>query len=207
MKQVKRNEMVINMTQHKATDEQVAEGVMDIESLAQRIASGDKYAGTSPEEARERLVGLLTFAAIESGDAIRHRAELLADLAVEVGAKGALIGGAPYLMGPLESALKDRGIVPLYSFTERVSVEETLPDGSVKKTNVFKHVGFVGGGEFPAHDLDVEGKDVEGGGRIKTAWVCGDAVVGGPSWRPEFRSEVDGVETHLIQVGGRFYRA
>lgn len=54
-----------------------------------------------------------------------------------------MIGGAPYLMAPLERMLKKSGYRPVYSFSERRSVEETLPDGSVKKTAVFAHVGWV----------------------------------------------------------------
>lgn len=56
----------------------------------------------------------------------------------------AMIGGAPYLMAPLEIALRDVGIRPLYAFSVRASVEKTRPDGSVEKINVFKHGGFVG---------------------------------------------------------------
>lgn len=37
-----------------------------------------------------------------------------------------------------------RGLCPIYSFSKRVSVEERTPDGWVKKTTVFRHVGFVG---------------------------------------------------------------
>ena len=54
-----------------------------------------------------------------------------------------MIGGAPYLMSALENALMAVGIKPLYSFSERVSMEETIADGTVRKTNVFRHVGFV----------------------------------------------------------------
>jgi hypothetical protein len=58
-------------------------------------------------------------------------------------ADAVMIGGAPYLMGPLTDALKDLGIEVCFSYSERVSVESSLPDGSVTKTSVFKHVGFV----------------------------------------------------------------
>ncbi len=36
-----------------------------------------------------------------------------------------------------------RGITPLYAFTRRESVEEVLPDGSTRKTAVFRHAGFI----------------------------------------------------------------
>jgi hypothetical protein len=54
----------------------------------------------------------------------------------------AMIGGAPWMMAALESALLDAYITPLYAFSVRESVEIAQPDGSVVKTAVFKHVGF-----------------------------------------------------------------
>ena len=54
-----------------------------------------------------------------------------------------MIGGAPFLMGALESELKNRGIQPMYAFSVRDSVEKQNPDGSVTKQNVFKHAGFI----------------------------------------------------------------
>ena len=46
-------------------------------------------------------------------------------------------------MGALERELKEREVFPLYSFSERVSVETTGPDGTVKKVNEFRHKGFI----------------------------------------------------------------
>lgn len=40
-------------------------------------------------------------------------------------------------------ALVQRGIRPLYAFSERRSVEEEV-DGEVVKKNIFVHLGFVG---------------------------------------------------------------
>lgn len=73
-----------------------------------------------------------------------QRAELIARIAAESGCKEAMIGGAPFFMSTLESALKSAGITPVYAFSVRDSVEK--PDGNcgVTKTNVFRHVGFVG---------------------------------------------------------------
>lgn len=55
-----------------------------------------------------------------------------------------MIGGAPYFMAPLETALEWRGIIPLYAFSKRECHEKRNPDGSVSKTMVFRHEGFVG---------------------------------------------------------------
>ncbi len=53
-----------------------------------------------------------------------------------------MIGGAPWLMAPLEANLKLNGIKVLYAYSERVSEEVVNEDGSVSKRNVFKHLGF-----------------------------------------------------------------
>lgn len=114
---------IFNLTQHMATAEQLAAGVL--------------------EPANKRLIqDLLTFLSPPSLEEIKGRALALAALAG--GHKAALIGGASYLMGPLEEALRAEGIRPLHSFTKRVSKETVLPDGSVKKENVFVHEAFVG---------------------------------------------------------------
>ena len=98
---------------------------------------------------------LLTFAALPRRDEIHARAEDIAEIAAhydlantdygigEEFASHAMIGGALWLMAPLEEYLRQRGITPLYAFSERVTEEATQPDGSVRKTNVFRHVGFV----------------------------------------------------------------
>lgn len=118
---------MINLTQHQATTEQSAAGVV-----------------SAPFS--DRLPSLLTFVGIPSPLEIRQRAEVIASLAAETGAKCAMIGGAPFFMGPLEVALNAVGIRAVFAFSDRVSVEETQEDGSVRKTNVFKHIGFASSG-------------------------------------------------------------
>ena len=56
-----------------------------------------------------------------------------------------MIGGALWLMAPLEKALRDAGVIPIYAFSERVVVEEILPGGEVRKVAIFRHKGFVEG--------------------------------------------------------------
>jgi len=96
---------------------------------------------------QEKLRDLLTFNSLPSAEDIVDAAEIAADLAADVasaaGCRHVMIGGAPFLMSPLERALKERGLIPLYAFSRRESVEETMPDGSVRKTAVFRHQGFV----------------------------------------------------------------
>ena len=115
---------IIKLTQHTATAEQSAEGVFEPK---------DKTA----------VQQLLTFEDLPKKEDILARAEALANIAEAEGATSAMVGGAPYLMGALENALKERGIQPLYAFSIRESVEETLPTGEVIKKNVFRHLGFV----------------------------------------------------------------
>ena len=117
-------EKIVNLTQHKAASEQVEAGV---------IEPADK----------QRVRGLLTFQELPNKEVIEERANELASIAESMGAKKALIGGAPYLMAPLEKALKEKGITPLYAFSKRVVIENTLPDGSVEKKATFRHEGFI----------------------------------------------------------------
>ncbi len=116
---------ILNLTQHVPTREQYAQGVTN-------------------HVDHKLIQSLLTFVGMPTWDDVVARAEQLAALAAETGAESAMIGGAPYLMAPLHSALAAKGIRPLYAFSERRSVETTQADGSVVKTAVFVHIGFVG---------------------------------------------------------------
>ena len=120
---------IINLTQHAATAEQLAAGVFDVPN----------------EGARRELLMQLTFNDLPEDGEIVERAEALASIAGAFGARAAMIGGAPYLMSTLERELREGGITPLYAFSRRESVEEKLPDGSVRKVAVFRHLGFVEG--------------------------------------------------------------
>jgi hypothetical protein len=130
MKTERRNKMIINCTQHTATPEQIAQGVVDL-----------------PVEDREMVCGWLTIDELPTAEDLRVRADMIASHletlpGVHPGQR-VMIGGAPYLMGHLERALRAVGLVPVYAFSRRESVETQLPDGSVTKSNVFRHIGFV----------------------------------------------------------------
>jgi len=120
---------IINLTQHAATAEQLAAGVFDVPN----------------EGARRELLMQLTFNDLPEDGEIVERAAAVASIAMAFGARAAMIGGAPYLMSALERELREGGITPLYAFSRRESVEEKLPDGSVRKVAVFRHLGFVEG--------------------------------------------------------------
>ena len=127
--------MIINLTQHQSTPEQVAAGVRDL-----------------PPELRARLVELLTFDDLPESDfdepdnEVRQAAKAIAKLASEAlgGDEGAaMIGGAPFLLPILAEELREVGIDPLLAFSRRETIEQQQPDGSVRKVAVFRHVGFV----------------------------------------------------------------
>ena len=127
---------IINLTQHIASAEQVAGGVVEL-----------------PAEQREALIDALTFESIPDAGEIRARAHDIAELASFNGLGGddgddpfpshAMIGGAFWLMAPLAEELKARNIQPVFAFSLRESSEIAMPDGSVRKTMTFRHVGFV----------------------------------------------------------------
>lgn len=118
--------MILNFTQHKATQEQRDSGVVD-----------------SYECHQEYIGRLLTFDTIPSKKELQDRATECASIIQFLGFDKVMIGGAPFFMSYLEKALRDRGITPMYAFSTRVSSEVEQPDGSIRKVNVFNHIGFV----------------------------------------------------------------
>lgn len=120
---------ILNLTQHSATPEQLSAGVIDL----------------SPSD-RALLASALTFNECPDESIMSARAASIAQMAAghSAGVKSAMIGGAPYFMRPLEYALWKVCIRPVYAFSVRESVERIRPDGTVEKTAVFHHAGFVG---------------------------------------------------------------
>lgn len=129
---------MINLTQHPSTIEQNRDAIM-----------------VEPYE-KQVLKDLLTFNVVPDRNEILSRANRIALFAKNFKIHclrqenlslndRVLIGGLPALMGPLEQSLRAEGFVPFYSHSDRVSVEKILPDGSVQKTNEFKHIAFYEG--------------------------------------------------------------
>ena len=141
--------IIINLTQHASTPEQKAAGVFDLQG--QELVT---------------LKELLTFVDLPSKEEIQKRAKAISELAYKAAECpacshigdhcgdncngtsnwfwcSAMVGGAGYLLPALVDELKIRGFEVLQSFTKREVVETVSPDGSVVKTAVFRHVGFV----------------------------------------------------------------
>lgn len=136
----------MNLTQHAATADQIAAGVVDL-----------------PAAARADLQSLLTFGELPDVQEILARAEQIAGMAAlhasaedradddgalsvcDAGgfALHAMIGGALWLMAPLAAALREQGIEPVFAFSVRETEEQKQEDGSVRKVAVFRHAGFV----------------------------------------------------------------
>jgi len=110
---------MLNLTQHKATAEQLRDGVVDL-----------------PPEQAEELRHLITFAGPPSSAELRRRAQAVAALAE--GHTEVMIGGAPYFMHHLEEALLRAGKRIWYAFSAR----DVIEDNGIK-TSVFRHIGFV----------------------------------------------------------------
>lgn len=127
--------LIINLTQHEATADQKAEGVVDL-----------------PADQRKALTEALTFEELPSPEEITQRSNCIAALATMNGLGGdadedpwptaAMVGGAPWLMPALCRALENTGIQPLFAFSTREAVE-VEQNGQVVKTSRFIHRGFI----------------------------------------------------------------
>lgn len=117
--------MIVNLTQHPASSEQIAAGVVD-------LAGG----------AAAMLRTLLTFESAPTQREIYTRADQIAGLC-KAGDELAMIGGALWLMEPLAHALRLKGIEPVFAFSVRETEEQAQADGSVRKVAMFRHTGFV----------------------------------------------------------------
>jgi hypothetical protein len=131
--------ITLNLTQHQPTAEQVSAGVINLK-----------------EELQPQLKALLNFTDIPTADDLEKTAQGIGSLVyqhlgmdynenddseVKAHKLQFMIGGAPYLMKPLIEELNYLGR-PVFSFTERVSVEKEV-NGEVIKTSIFKHKGWV----------------------------------------------------------------
>ena len=123
--------MLLNLTQHNATADQINAGINDL----------------PVDDFQTALKGLLTFPTQYTRADLEYRAlqihELVRDFcgtSKEV-LEGVMIGGMPSFMPVLESVLISKGIKVGYACTDRVS-KDVIKDGEVIKTAVFVHAGM-----------------------------------------------------------------
>lgn len=117
---------ILNLTQHRATAEQLADGIENV-----------------PASLKTELESLLTFPADYDLTKLVANARALANLASTLGYEQAMIGGLPSLMGHLERELIALDISVGYARSERVSIDKPLPDGSgTEKVSIFRYCGM-----------------------------------------------------------------
>ena len=134
---------VLNCTQHWTSTEQLEEGVEDLPlDLMAAIRAAITFDLLPTEEEIEercaRVVGLLSPAYPSPYGRLAYDEDPW-DPTVVTDNHWVLIGGAPFLMGPLTAALKKAGYRVLFAFSKRVSEE----DKTGRKMSIFRHIGFV----------------------------------------------------------------
>ena len=117
---------IANFTQHTATPDQIKDGVVEIENLH-----------------RSLLKPLLNFEEIPHFSDVMMSAHTLLSMARDFGYEAIMVGGYPALMMALGLAKEGHQIRVFFAHSDRVSEERTMPDGTVRKVAVFKHIGLV----------------------------------------------------------------
>tara|TARA_B100001123_G_scaffold408216_1_gene501194 strand:+ start:675 stop:1061 length:387 start_codon:yes stop_codon:yes gene_type:complete len=124
------DKVILNLTQHKATAEQLEAGVEEPIPVN-----------------KQEIQKLLTFESIPTKEVIEERARQLSFIAKgylrSKDAYTVMIGGAPFLMAALEKALRAENLDPVYAFSKRESTEVDDGTGGVRKVAIFRHLGFV----------------------------------------------------------------
>lgn len=140
-----RRAFFINMTQHAWSKDQIEE----IQSKGYEVADLEPNPSV-----QKRIKELLTFDTLPTREEMTARARQLAHIAHSFITRDkdglikndvclVMIGGAPWFMSVLENELRKVWCYPIYAFSQRVSEEVTLVDGTVEKRNYFKHEGFI----------------------------------------------------------------
>ena len=122
----------VNLTQHALTEDQV-------KSLIDLGFDEDSIQVYPDPYTKQKL----TFEKLPSMAEVREAAWDLAYSAKAKAATNVMIGGAPYLMRPLEEELEILDITYHYAFTERKTTEKVNEDGTVEKTSIFVFAGWI----------------------------------------------------------------
>lgn len=151
---------MLNLTVHAASPDQIEQGLRDVgdkvrlkalldipeEALMASDEVLDNYLDGKVQEIISEFVlpTLLVRIQVELslGAEMWPQGVELLNRARQMGHVDVMIGGAPILMERLIPALRKVGAEPYWSLSGRKSVDEHLPDGSVKKTSVHAHLRF-----------------------------------------------------------------
>lgn len=121
--------IIFNATQHTATADQVADGVVE------------------PDDATKKAIcKAITFNTAPTGQVVINAADMLAFIvksAAPEGCRTVMIGGAPFFMIAATESLRKAGFDVVFAFSVRESIEATDDAGNVVKKSVFRHAGFV----------------------------------------------------------------
>jgi hypothetical protein len=150
--------MILNLTQHNPSSEQIAEGVVNPDALSDvrpLLTIETEILTASPDLRAEALdarvssiMGCLyrqlsSLRKERMTQALEEETAMAMDNAMSQPICSAMIGGAPYLTERLVPRLRAAGVRPVYAISERVSQEVVQEDGSTKKVAQFRHLGFI----------------------------------------------------------------
>jgi len=122
---INKKRKILNLTNHKSTPKQKAAGVIELKPYDDTL-----------------IRDCLIFEKIPTRKEMLRRIDFILEVVVKYNVNYAMIGGASYFMPLLEHSLMRMSILPVYTFSERKSIEKQENDGSVRKVTVFNHLGF-----------------------------------------------------------------
>ena len=147
--------VILNLTQHKATEEQIKDGVIDFQEdyntkLKELLTFNDIPDCKEVQERADEVVKLVEEFLLDDLSPVKDEVKSIKSIKDEKERMkeykklniGFMIGGALFLMKPLIERLNCIG-TPMFAFTKRITEEIPQSDGSVKKIAIFKHEGFV----------------------------------------------------------------
>ena len=145
--------MIVNLTQHKATDDQRAAGVADVADSdglsglltvpAEAIVASESVLAEFLESAAAEIVSRYVVPVVVVARRDWMRGDH-GDTEILTGFPRPrfMVGGMPALMERLIPAIRRAGGEPVYSLSVRESMDAPQPDGSVRKVAVFRHIRF-----------------------------------------------------------------
>lgn len=135
MKDLKSNVVVLNITNHNLTSEQLHDlnnlfGNVSVQEMPSELKS--LWSNINPYWDRDAVQKNVIIPILEWAGGIKNSHDAVV----------AIVQGESVATCITVNELKLNGITPLAATTQRVSAEITKEDGTVQKTNIFKHVRF-----------------------------------------------------------------